>query len=214
MKILIWGACCFFGSLVQTTLKFVFHIQLGAIPTFLLWGCLFSLARFLCSVWDKHKQTNVKKLFPTNFELDLVYYIYDQAKLLVPQITETLDALKTQVDETGEDILETGIKSGALNGFFSSVNCAVLNLLQTESPEVFGRIDNILQQRGYASPACCSESDHPLLAMPCDDFFDICCYSILEHDATIDQKQFIRKLLLNLFQSSSVVGIRHALLKE
>lgn len=55
MKILIWVLCIFASSFITTLLK-ANGINLGAIPTFLLWIGTFFLARTLCKEWDDHKR--------------------------------------------------------------------------------------------------------------------------------------------------------------
>ena len=54
MKVLIWILCIFANALITTILK-ESGILLGAIPTMILFGAMFWLARTLCKKWDEHK---------------------------------------------------------------------------------------------------------------------------------------------------------------
>ena len=57
MKILIWTGCIFGLSIFITMLR-TGGILLGGIPTALLYGGMFWLARTLCKKWDNHKKDN------------------------------------------------------------------------------------------------------------------------------------------------------------
>lgn len=54
MKVLIWILCFFANALVTTLIK-ESGVILGAIPTVILYGATFWLARTLCKKWDAHK---------------------------------------------------------------------------------------------------------------------------------------------------------------
>ena len=58
MKVLIWFLCIFAYALITTLIKEA-GIILGAIPTVILYGATFWLARTLCKKWDEHKESKV-----------------------------------------------------------------------------------------------------------------------------------------------------------
>lgn len=61
MKALIWVGCCFAFGLITTLVK-QFGVVLGGIPTLILAGGIFWLARTLCEKYDEHKiQKNLHK---------------------------------------------------------------------------------------------------------------------------------------------------------
>lgn len=55
MKVLIWFLCIFANVLITTLIKEA-GVILGAIPTVILYGATFLLARTLCKKWDEHKE--------------------------------------------------------------------------------------------------------------------------------------------------------------
>ena len=55
MKVLIWFLCIFANALITTLIKEA-GVILGAIPTVILYGATFWLARTLCKKWDEHKE--------------------------------------------------------------------------------------------------------------------------------------------------------------
>lgn len=55
MKFLIWFLCIFANALITTLIKDA-GVILGAIPTVILYGATFWLARTLCKKWDEHKE--------------------------------------------------------------------------------------------------------------------------------------------------------------
>ena len=55
MKFLIWFLCIFSNALITTLIK-ESGVILGAIPTVILYGATFWLARALCKKWDEHKE--------------------------------------------------------------------------------------------------------------------------------------------------------------
>ncbi|MBQ8495108.1 MAG: zinc ribbon domain-containing protein [Clostridia bacterium] len=56
MKILIWILCFFVNSFITTLIKTEIGINLGAIPTILMYAATFWLARTLCKKWDEHRE--------------------------------------------------------------------------------------------------------------------------------------------------------------
>lgn len=58
MKVLIWVGCCFIYGLITTLVK-QSGVVLGAIPTIILVGGIFWLARTLCKKYDEHKTQKV-----------------------------------------------------------------------------------------------------------------------------------------------------------
>lgn len=54
MKVLIWVGCCFAYGFITTLIK-QFGIVLGGIPTLILAGGMFWLARTLCKKYDEHR---------------------------------------------------------------------------------------------------------------------------------------------------------------
>ena len=56
MKVLIWFLCIFTNALITTLIKEA-GVILGAIPTVILYGATFWLARTLCKKWDEHKES-------------------------------------------------------------------------------------------------------------------------------------------------------------
>lgn len=60
MKILIWFLCIFAFAVVETTARNV-GIILGAIPTVLIAGLFFSMARYLCKQYDDRKAEKKNK---------------------------------------------------------------------------------------------------------------------------------------------------------
>ncbi|MBR6523149.1 MAG: zinc ribbon domain-containing protein [Clostridia bacterium] len=66
MKILIWAGCCLLYGVVDAFLASL-GISLGAIPTVLLLGVIFSLGKWLCGKWEYHIiNKNYKKDNSTN----------------------------------------------------------------------------------------------------------------------------------------------------
>ena len=60
MKVLIWFLCIFANALITTLIKEA-GVILGAIPTVILYGATFWLARTLCKKWDEHKENKAVK---------------------------------------------------------------------------------------------------------------------------------------------------------
>ena len=60
MKVLIWFLCIFANALITTLIKEA-GVILGAIPTVILYGATFWLARTLCKKWDEHKESKATK---------------------------------------------------------------------------------------------------------------------------------------------------------
>lgn len=60
MKVLIWFLCIFANALITTLIKEA-GVSLGGIPTVILYGATFWLARTLCKKWDEHKANKLMK---------------------------------------------------------------------------------------------------------------------------------------------------------
>lgn len=60
MKVLIWFLCIFANALITTLIKEA-GVSLGGIPTVILCGATFWLARTLCKKWDEHKANKLMK---------------------------------------------------------------------------------------------------------------------------------------------------------
>ncbi len=64
MKVLIWFLCIFANALIIPLIKEA-GVILGAIPTVILCGATFWLARTICKKWDEHKENKaVEKIVP------------------------------------------------------------------------------------------------------------------------------------------------------
>lgn len=55
MKALIWLGVLFVVSAITVGLKMFAGIQLGGIPTAIIYAIAFAVIRKLCKVWDEHK---------------------------------------------------------------------------------------------------------------------------------------------------------------
>ena len=109
MKALIWIVCVFVGSFIKVVL--FGNAQLGAIPTVLIYGAIFAIARRLCALWDERKNGNSSTKVESNSPDEKV--TYEESTVLASSNNAAFESAITE-DAGNEDPIQVYEQPGPL----------------------------------------------------------------------------------------------------